>query len=160
MRVALANGNAGRCVGRCSGRRTGPERETRTEVKGREEKKGGATDTAPPDACPRHPDGNPNIGAVLYPGNSAWSPLSDRALKANVTAVDTGQLLARLAGVPVTTWNYTTQDPAIRHIGPMAQDFYAAFGLGEDERHISTVDADGVALAAIQGLYQTSSQAV
>jgi hypothetical protein len=36
----------------------------------------------------------------------------------------------------------------------MAQDFYAAFGVGEDDRHISTVDADGVALAAIQGLYQ------
>ena len=43
---------------------------------------------------------------------------------------------------------------SIRHIGPMAQDFYAAFGVGEDDRHISTVDADGVALAAIQGLYQ------
>jgi len=98
--------------------------------------------------------GNPNIGAVLYPGSSAWSPLSDRDLKANVTAVDTAQLLASLARVPVTTWNYTTQDPAIRHIGPMAQDFYAAFGVGEDERHISTVDADGVALAAVQGLYQ------
>jgi hypothetical protein len=35
----------------------------------------------------------------------------------------------------------------------MAQDFYAAFGVGEDDTHITTVDADGVALAAIQGLY-------
>lgn len=42
----------------------------------------------------------------------------------------------------------------MRHIGPTAQDFYAAFGVGEDEQHISMVDADGVALAAIQALYQ------
>jgi hypothetical protein len=42
----------------------------------------------------------------------------------------------------------------VRHIGPTAQDFYAAFGVGEDNTHISTVDADGVALAAIQGLYR------
>ncbi|HNS50313.1 MAG TPA: tail fiber domain-containing protein [Anaerolineae bacterium] len=97
--------------------------------------------------------GNPNVGAALYSGSSAWSPLSDRNLKTNVTPVDSAKLLAALAEVPVTTWSYTTQDPSIRHIGPMAQDFYAAFGVGEDERHISTVDADGVALGAIQGLY-------
>jgi hypothetical protein len=54
--------------------------------------------------------------------------------------------------VPIQTWNLKTQDPAIRHVGPMAQDFYAAFGVGEDDKHINTVDADGVALAAIQGL--------
>ncbi len=62
-------------------------------------------------------------------------------------------MLARLAEVPISTWNYTSQDASIRHIGPMAQDFYAAFGVGEDDTHITTVDADGVALAAIQGLY-------
>ncbi len=56
------------------------------------------------------------------------------------------------------TWNYRSQDAAIRHIGPVAQDFYAAFGVGEDDRHISTIDADGVALAAIQGLYQVVQQ--
>ena len=50
------------------------------------------------------------------------------------------------------TWNLKSQDPAIRHIGPMAQDFYAAFNVGEDDKHINSVDADGVALAAIQGL--------
>jgi hypothetical protein len=36
----------------------------------------------------------------------------------------------------------------------MAQDFHAAFGVGPDDKHIATVDADGVALAAIQGLNQ------
>ena len=54
--------------------------------------------------------------------------------------------------MPVKTWNYKTQAADIRHIGPMAQDFKAAFGVGESDTGITTVDADGVALAAIQGL--------
>ncbi len=52
----------------------------------------------------------------------------------------------------MATWSYKSQDPSIRHIGPMAQDFAEAFQVGEDSKHITTVDADGVALAAIQGL--------
>jgi len=56
--------------------------------------------------------------------------------------------------VPITDWNLVSQDPKIRHLGPMAQDFFAAFGLGESDRFISSSDADGVALAAIQGLHQ------
>ena len=63
-------------------------------------------------------------------------------------------MLDKVAALPVTTWNLKTQSPAIRHIGAMAQDFKAAFAVGEDDRHISTSDADGVALAAIQGLNQ------
>ena len=51
-------------------------------------------------------------------------------------------------------WRYKEERSGSRHIGPMAQDFHVAFGLGDSERHISTVDADGVALAAIQGLHQ------
>ena len=52
----------------------------------------------------------------------------------------------------MASWNYKAQGRDIRHFGPMAQDFHAAFGLGESDRTITTVDADGVALAAIQGL--------
>ena len=55
--------------------------------------------------------------------------------------------------LPLTTWNYKA-DTGTRHLGPMAQDFFAAFGIGPDDQHIATVDADGVALAAIQGLHQ------
>lgn len=61
-------------------------------------------------------------------------------------------MLDRLVAMPLSTWNLKVQDPSIRHMGPMAQDFRAAFGLGESELRISTLDADGVALAAIQGL--------
>jgi hypothetical protein len=41
-----------------------------------------------------------------------------------------------------------------RYIGPMAQDFHAAFGLGYDDKHISTLDTDGVTLSAIKGLVE------
>ncbi len=54
--------------------------------------------------------------------------------------------------MPLSTWNYKAQDDSIRHMGPMAQDFHAAFGLGVSDKLIDTIDPDGVALAAIQGL--------
>jgi hypothetical protein len=59
-----------------------------------------------------------------------------------------------MTALPVTTWRYKTADPAQRHMGPMAQDFYAAFNVGLDDKSICTVDEGGVALAAIQGLNQ------
>ena len=64
------------------------------------------------------------------------------------------ELLERLAALPISEWNYDFDDASIRHLGPMAQDFATAFGMGEDDRHISTSNADGVALAAVQGLNQ------
>ena len=99
-------------------------------------------------------DSNATTGVVLPPGGVAWLATSDRNLKENFRAVDTREVLQKVVDIPIQTWNMKTQDPAIRHIGPMAQDFQAAFRLGEDDRHINTVDADGVALAAIQGLNQ------
>ena len=95
-------------------------------------------------------------GVQLSAGGNAWSSISDRNVKENFTPVDGQEILASLAEMPITTWNLKSQNTAISHMGPVAQDFYAAFGLGEDERYISTVDADGVALAAIQGLYALS----
>ena len=58
----------------------------------------------------------------------------------------------------MSTWRYNSQDATIRHIGPMAQDFKAAFGVGETDTGITTIDADGVALAAIQGLNQKAEE--
>jgi hypothetical protein len=98
--------------------------------------------------------GNCTAGVQVAAGGGSWSSISDRNAKENFEAVDGRSLLERLAAIPVQTWSYKSQDPSIRHIGPMAQDFRAASGVGEDERHIATIDADGVALAAIQGLYQ------
>jgi len=95
-----------------------------------------------------------SLGVRLAPGGNTWSSTSDRNVKENFKPVDGRAVLARLVATPVTEWNLISQDPAIRHIGPMAQDFKAAFGVGEDDHHISTTDADGVAFAAIQGLNQ------
>ena len=93
-------------------------------------------------------------GVQVASGGGSWSSLSDRDAKENFAPVDAKGVLEKVAGMPITTWNYRAQTGSTRHIGPMAQDFYAAFGVGEDERHITTVDEDGVALAAIQGLNQ------
>ena len=96
--------------------------------------------------------GTPNAGVQLVSGSGSWSTFSDRNSKTNFAPVDGLAVLKKLAEIPVSSWNYKAQDPSIRHLGPMAQDFRAAFGLGEDDKHISTVDEGGVALAAIQGL--------
>jgi len=79
---------------------------------------------------------------------------SDRNVKENFTAINARDVLAKVAALPVTEWNYKTDSKAQPHIGPMAQDFQAAFQLGQDDKHISVVDENGVALAAIQGLNQ------
>jgi len=97
--------------------------------------------------------GTPTAGVTLAAGGGSWSSISDRNAKRDFKAVDKRELLARLAKVPITTWGYKTQDASIRHIGPMAQDFHATFGVGEDDKHITTIDAHGVALGAIQGLH-------
>lgn len=97
--------------------------------------------------------GSPASEARLAPGSGAWEVLSDRNAKTGFASVDRHDLLERLMNVSVTTWSYKHQNPSVRHIGPVAQDFYSAFGLGQDNRYISTVDADGVVLASVQGLY-------
>lgn len=98
-------------------------------------------------------DGNVNTVAQYY--GKGYNNNSDRSAKTNFTNVDPLKILEQLSRVPIQTWNYKTDPASVRHIGPMAQDFKAAFGLnGEDDTHISSIDAQGVALAAIQGLYE------
>ena len=91
-------------------------------------------------------------GAVLAPNGSSWATLSDVNTKEHFRDVDGEDLLARLAQVPIREWSYRAQGAAIRHMGPTAQDFRAAFGLGDFPLRINTVDADGVALAAVKAL--------
>ena len=67
----------------------------------------------------------------------------DRDAKENIDRVDAVAVLDKLAAIPLSTWNWKSQDPGIHHVGPMAQDFDAAFGLGETRERIDTVDADG-----------------
>ncbi len=97
-------------------------------------------------------------GVYVAPGGGSWHSLSDRNMKENIHPVDPMEVLNKLAQMPVSTWNYKTQEDAIRHMGPMAQDFYAAFGLGDSDKAIATVDAEGVALTGIRGLYQQNQE--
>jgi hypothetical protein len=76
---------------------------------------------------------------------------SDRNAKENFKVVDPTLVLEKVSALPMTTWNFKG-DPDALHLGPMAQDFRAAFGLGVNETSIATVDEAGVALAAIQAL--------
>jgi hypothetical protein len=97
-------------------------------------------------------NGAPVAGVSLSAGGGSWSSLSDRNAKENLRPVNGRVVLEKVSALPLATWNYISQDTAVRHIGPMAQDFRAAFGVGENDTTITTIDADGVALAAIQGL--------
>jgi hypothetical protein len=97
--------------------------------------------------------GAPTAGVSLAAGATAWGVISDRDLKKNFQPVDNRDVLERLAAIPLQQWNYQWEaDAATPHLGPMAQDFKAAFYPGRDDRNITTLEVDGVALAAIQGL--------
>ena len=89
------------------------------------------------------------LGNILASGTVTGG--SDRNIKRDFAPVNSLEVLRKVAALPISTWTYVADD-GVRHLGPMSQDFYSAFAVGLDDKHISMVDADGVALAAIQGL--------
>ena len=94
-----------------------------------------------------------SAGVFLAANGTSWSTISDRNAKKNFAAVDGEAVLNKLAGIPVQQWNYNWEaDDATPNLGPMAQDFKAAFYPGRDDKSITTLEYDGVELAAIQGL--------
>jgi hypothetical protein len=100
---------------------------------------------------------DPTTGAVtqfcnLLPPIPSWSCTSDRDAKENFIPADGKDILQRLVAMPLFSWNFKGADPTIRSLGPTAQDFYAAFSLGRNDKSIANVNLEGVALAAIQGL--------
>lgn len=96
-------------------------------------------------------------GASLTTGG-AWVNASSRALKTGFAAIDPVDVLDRVLALDITRWRYTADAATGEHIGPMAEDFHSAFGLGVDPGSISTVDATGVTLAAIQGLQRRQAE--
>jgi hypothetical protein len=99
--------------------------------------------------------GSSGSQCFVVPNGTGWNCVSDRNLKHSVRAVSPRSVLAKLATVPVSTWAFHGNER--RQIGPMAQDFFRAFrqwGLSDSDRSINSVDAQGVAFAAIQGLNQ------
>ena len=92
-------------------------------------------------------------GAWLKAGLSSWDVVSDSNAKTKVRPIDPREVLAKLAGLPVSEWEYKSV-PQRRFFGPMAQDFHASFGLGDDDKTINTLDADGVLFLSVKGLIE------
>jgi hypothetical protein len=85
-------------------------------------------------------------------GGLGGCPMSDYHVKAGFSAVESDAVLDGLLALPLSKWHYKSEPAEVQHIGPMAQDFKATFGVGADDEHIFQVDADGVSYAAIQAL--------
>ncbi|MEM1205386.1 MAG: tail fiber domain-containing protein [Acidobacteriota bacterium] len=102
-------------------------------------------------------DAASNAGRATFLGDvraPSFTMSSDIHKKHAIEPVDPLHILETVAELPISTWAFKTQDSDVRHMGPMAQDFAAAFGLGNDDTVITAHDPSGVALAAIQGLNQ------
>ena len=97
-------------------------------------------------------------GVSLPAGGGAWASVSDRNKKEHFRNENGMETLSKLKEIEITSWNYKSQEASIRHIGPMAQDFYKAFHFGESDTTITTIDMDGVSLLAIQALIKKTEE--
>ena len=93
-----------------------------------------------------------HLSGGAYSNGVTWTNVSDQNLKENFEIVDSEVILHMIEELPITRWNYKSENSSIKHIGPVAQDFYTIFGLGTDDKSISTVDPSGIALVAIKQL--------
>ena len=103
-------------------------------------------------------------GAILYGGSNSWSSISDSTKKENFLSIDGENVLKKIANMRTVTWNYKGQDPKnFRHYGPMAQEFFSAFGrdklgiIGNDTT-VASADFDGVNFTAIKALEKRTSE--
>ena len=99
-------------------------------------------------------------GVILAPGAGAWANVSDKTKKENFQTLQAEEVLLKIKKIPVTQWNYKSQNETIHHIGPMAQDFYLQFKLGGfgNDTTITTSDIDGVNMLGIQALENRTSE--
>lgn len=95
-------------------------------------------------------------GAHVTNGGS-WVSGSSRTFKEDLQDINPGQVLDKISSLKISRWKYINSDEG-EHIGPMAEDFFEAFGLGDDEKYIASTDADGVALIGIQALHDMIRQ--
>jgi hypothetical protein len=94
----------------------------------------------------------PTASQPTCPASCAPKCVSDRNVKRDIEPVDEQAVLEGVSRMPISTWSYRSEDPSVRHLGPMAQDFKAEFGLGDSDRSYDAIDAHGVAFAAIKAL--------
>lgn len=98
-------------------------------------------------------DSGETAGVNINAGGGSWSSISDKSKKENYTQIDHDDILERISRMPVEKWQYIAEGSKAKHIGPYAQDFKTLFGLGDSDKTISTIDADGVLFSGIKGLY-------
>jgi hypothetical protein len=98
------------------------------------------------------------LGVALPANGTAWVAICDSTKKHRYGRVNGAEILDKVSRLPIETWSYKEDPNGIRHIGPMAQEFYALFGIGESDTTISTLDPDGIALAAIQELQKQNAE--
>jgi hypothetical protein len=99
-----------------------------------------------------------SLGVGLPANGTAWVAICDSTKKHRHGRVNGAEILDKVSRLPIETWSYKEDPNGIRHIGPMAQEFYALFGIGESDTTISTLDPDGIALAAIQELQKQNAE--
>jgi hypothetical protein len=101
-------------------------------------------------------NGNVTVSGTVTSTGTMFAPLfdssSDRNLKEEFQVVNPVEVLEKVASLPISTWEFIFEEGDVRHMGPMAQDFHAAFGLGQHDTRINLTDTNGVTMAAIQGL--------
>ncbi len=96
-------------------------------------------------------------GAHLTVGGD-WTNASDKNLKENFSEVNGEELLEKIDDLPISQWNYKNEGESITHIGPTSQDFKDTFGVGGNDKTISTIDPSGIALAAIKELNKQNQE--
>ncbi|RJS24097.1 peptidase S74 [Corallococcus sp. H22C18031201] len=99
-----------------------------------------------------------STGCDLAAGSGTFTCTSDRNQKEDFRPLNGEEVLAKVARLSVDTWHYKEEAPGVRHLGPVAQDFRAAFGLGTDDKTIGMLDIDGVNMAAIQALERRTQE--
>ncbi len=96
---------------------------------------------------------NASNGAYLSNGG-VWTNASYKKLKENFQNVNKLKILEGIAELEITSWNYIREGKDVKHIGPMSEDFYQVFHVGNDDKSISTIDPAGIALVGVQELYK------
>ncbi len=94
--------------------------------------------------------GSPKAYCLLAASGTGWICASDRNVKERIVPITPLRVLAGVLAMPVSTWSIIGSK--FRQMGPTAQDFYRAFGLGDSDKAINSNDSSGVAFAVIQGL--------
>ncbi len=99
-----------------------------------------------------------NAAVTVIEGQVGLTVVSDKTKKKNFKPVDGEEALKKIRGLSLTSWNFIGHDPKeFRHYGPVAQEFFAAFGhdgigtIGTPTT-ITSTDMDGVLMIAVQAL--------